>query len=673
MTQTSTRRASLGAGIGLVAAALAWALGALPFMRTVELKTYDLRVRALTDPRKANPDIVIVSIDDASVRKMEPQVGRWPWPRMVHATLIDFLSRAPARVIAYDILFGERDRRSFELQGETWTGEESDRLLSEAVAKAGNVVVSADVTAADPLAKETMVATAQALGRSAMPQSTAFEARPSVMPPFADLASAASSIGHTFLVLDPDGPARMAVPAVRAAGRTIPSLAVATALRALGAPTSSVRLEGDTLQVGPARVPLVDVLVPSADGPPTTHKRMVIRFTGPAIDDTGQPTYREYPFYDLFYSELQLQSGQKPFVDPQVFRNKVVIVGTTAAGLHDVFTVPFAAGKMPGAQVHANVIDDILAQRFMQPGSAPVNLSMLVAAAVLVGVAGLFFGVWWAVAVAMVAALAVAGLSAWQYSAGTWVEVARPLVGVALSLFGVTAYQYFVEGREKRLVKHVFSRFVSRDVFDQLMADPTRARLGGERRDMSVLFSDIRGFTTFTERGRAEDVVAQLNEYFSAMVPAVFAHRGTVDKFVGDMIMALFGAPLDDPDHPDHALQAALAMLATLDTLNAKWATAGMPQLGIGVGINSGDMIAGNIGAESIMSYTAIGDAVNLGSRLESQTKEFGARIIISEATRARLKGRYDMKPLGTVTVKGRSEPVQIFEVRPMVSAQQGV
>ncbi len=673
MTGTSARRLALGCGLGLAAAALAWALGALPFVRTVELKTYDLRVRTLTDPRRANPDIVIVAIDDASVRKMEPQVGRWPWPRMVHASLIDYLSRAPARVIAYDILFGERDRRSFDLQGETWTGEESDRLLTEAVARAGNVVAAADVTAADPLAAETLAATAAALGRSAIPDSPAFESRPSVMPPFAELASASALIGHTLLVLDPDGPARMAVPAVRAAGLAVPSLAVAAALRAAGAPASSVRVERDALRVGSALVPLVEVPVPSADGPASTHKRMVIRYTGPAIDDAGRLTYKEYPFYDLFYSELQIQSGQKPFVDPQVFRNKVVIVGTTAAGLHDVFTVPFGSGKMPGAQVHANVIDDILAQRFMEPAGPQANVTLLVAAAVVVGATGAWFGVWWAVASAVFAVLGVAGIAAWRYDAGLWIEVARPLAGVALSLFGVTAYQYFVEGREKRLVKHVFSRFVSRDVFDQLMADPARARLGGERRDMSVLFSDIRGFTTFTERGRAEDVVAQLNDYFSAMVPSVFAHRGTVDKFVGDMIMALFGAPLDDSDHPDHALQAALEMLETLDALNAKWAAAGLPQLGIGIGINSGDMIAGNIGAESIMSYTAIGDAVNLGSRLESLNKEFGARIIISDATRTRLKGRYDMKPLGTVTVKGRSEPVRIFEVRPMVSAQQGV
>jgi adenylate cyclase len=242
-------------------------------------------------------------------------------------------------------------------------------------------------------------------------------------------------------------------------------------------------------------------------------------------------------------------------------------------------------------------------------------------------------------------------------------DLAQPVLAAAIAAFGGTAYQYVVEGREKRQVKRTFSRFVSKDVYAQLVADPEAARVGGARRDMSVLFADIRGFTTFTERGEPEEVVAQLNAYFSRMVEVVFAHQGTVDKFVGDMVMALFGAPLADPDHADHAVRAALGMLDALGDQNARWAGEGRPALEIGIGVNSGDMVAGIIGSDTVMSYTVIGDAVNLGSRLESLNKEYGTRLIISEATRVRLKGRYDMKPLGDVTVKGRSEPVSIFEV----------
>ena len=166
-----------------------------------------------------------------------------------------------------------------------------------------------------------------------------------------------------------------------------------------------------------------------------------------------------------------------------------------------------------------------------------------------------------------------------------------------------------------------------------MLANPALAELGGRRRTMSVLFSDMRGFTAMTERGDPEALVAQLNEYFSRMVEVVFAHHGTIDKFVGDMVMALFGAPLDDPDHADHAVATAVEMVRALEVLNARWVQEGRPALGIGIGVNSGEMIAGNIGSASIRSYTVIGDAVNLGARLESLNKEYGTTIIISAAT----------------------------------------
>jgi adenylate cyclase len=179
-----------------------------------------------------------------------------------------------------------------------------------------------------------------------------------------------------------------------------------------------------------------------------------------------------------------------------------------------------------------------------------------------------------------------------------------------------------------------------------------------------VLFADIRGFTTATERGEPEAVVAQLNEYFSRMVEVIFAHHGTIDKFVGDMVMALFGAPVDDRQHADHAVSAALAMSAALGELNQRWTAEGRPTVEIGVGINSGGMIAGNVGSESIMSYTVIGDAVNLGARLESLNKEYGTRIIISDTTRGRLTGRFNLRHLGEVVVKGKTQAVGIWEVK---------
>jgi adenylate cyclase len=260
--------------------------------------------------------------------------------------------------------------------------------------------------------------------------------------------------------------------------------------------------------------------------------------------------------------------------------------------------------------------------------------------------------------------LLFAWLSLAMFARGTWLNVTQPMLGVSLALFSGVAFQFFVEGREKRKMQRLFGQYVSKDVFARLVANPELARLGGERREMTVLFSDIRGFTTVTERGRPEETVQMLNEYFTKMVEVVFKHRGTLDKFVGDMVMALFNAPLDDPDHAEHAVRAALEMIEELQRLNARWKAEGrFATLDIGIGINTGPMIAGNIGSEAIMSYTVIGDAVNLGSRLESLNKQYGTRIIISDATKTQLSGRYLFRPLGDVVVKGKTQPVAIFEV----------
>ena len=407
---------------------------------------------------------------------------------------------------------------------------------------------------------------------------------------------------------------------------------------------------------------------------------MLINYRVPALvknaDGRLVRPYPSYSFHQLFGAEQDILTGEKPRIDPAVFKDKIVFIGLTASGLLDVFGTPMGtdeSGSMPGVQLHASMTDGILANRFITPASTRSRVAALFVTAIAIGLLAAFVPFTWGVA----ASLAVLGGWTWftigAFKSGSWLNLVQPLAAGVLALFFGTAYQYFVEGREKRKVAKLFGRYVSRDVYTQLMSNPERAELGGARREMSVLFSDIRGFTTVTERGNPEELVAQLNEYFSRMVAVVFRHHGTVDKFVGDMVMALFSAPLDDPAHAEHAVAAAVEMVTELRELNQGWAARGMAQLDIGVGVNSGDMIAGNIGSSSIMSYTVIGDNVNLGSRLESLNKEYKTRIIISDATRTRLTTPYDVRPLGDVVVKGKSKAVAIFEIKvqaPLIEVQ---
>jgi adenylate cyclase len=318
---------------------------------------------------------------------------------------------------------------------------------------------------------------------------------------------------------------------------------------------------------------------------------------------------------------------------------------------------------MPGVEVHANVLDDLLHNRYLI--QLPFRLSWVIGFLFLSLVLALVLYTSLAVATGAVLAQLAAYLAVaqWAFTRHLQLPVVPVIFSWSLSVILGFAYQYWIEGAEKRKVSRIFSRYVSKDVYHQLLDNPSAAELGGKRALITVLFSDLRGFTSISEKLSPEAMIAQLNEYFSEMVKIVFQHQGTIDKFVGDMIMALFNAPLPDPEHADHAVQCGIAMNRKLDQMNEVWRQQGRPELHCGVGINSGDMAVGNVGAETIRSYTVIGDNVNLGSRLESQCKEYKAEIIISEFTRAQLKHDYPIQELGDVLVKGKSRPVKIFRV----------
>lgn len=625
----------------MIGAILALGLSVAGILTPVENATYDWRLRFNARAADARTDIVIVDINDSSLATVEPVFGRWPWPRAVHAYLIDYLKRAGARVIAYDVLFLEPDSRGAFMMGDTpMSGTASDAQLAASIARAGNVVLLSDATY-DGLASG---ADAAELLPSSLPGQTwtgeGYRGRPALRLPNALFADNVAAVGHNALIQDERdrGTVRSFEPFLEFNGRfSVPSLGVAAALLASGK---------------------------NGDGIPRDGTRMLLNYHGPYAGTNGTPLYPTISAFDVLLSEEQAASGQTPAIDPSVFRDKVVFVGVSAAGLHDVVVTPFNnSGSTPGVFLHAAQADDVMSGRFLRRAPVWSLVALTIAMGLVTGIVALSFAVWPALLTTLVSAGVYVVLVTVAFGRGWWIDAAAPLAATAIAAFAGLNWNYFVEGRDKRRVKKLFGRYVSKSVFDQLEANPSLAELGGSRREMSVLFSDIRGFTSASERTDPEAVVAQLNEYFSEMVRVLHAHHGTLDKFVGDLVMGLFGAPVHDPQHADHAVEAAKEMVKALKGLNARWAERGLPAFEIGIGINSGEMIAGNIGSDTIMSYTVIGDAVNLASRLESLNKDFGTSIIISDATRQRLTRSMDMQPLGEVTVKGRAQKVAVFAV----------
>ena len=662
------RKLVAGVLIGLGSAAIILLLSSAGALEKAELAAYDWRIRTAARLRRS----ARTSSSSTSTKRRSATWRRSSAAGRGRASCSagwsNYLNRAPARVIAIDFTFAEPDGTlGARIGGTEWPAEKSDLAFAEALKGSRASVLLADAryvgTEGDARQRASRLERAgQAISSRRRPS-----IRPAmVLPPFPALLDAATLIGHNYLPLDPDGTARRMPPFVREGDRFVPSLGIGAALLAGGFRPDEVVLEGDAIVFRDRRMPLVATRVNDLDNPQRQHDQLttLINYQAPFLTG-GERAFTSYEVRHLLASEEQLQTGQKPRVDPAVFKDKIVFIGLASSGLVDVFSTPFGVdkGTMPGIQLHATMADNLLSNRFIRPASRGARIATVIAAALLVGLMAALLPFTPAAAGTLLAAAGWTWFSLASFKDGVWLNMAQPLMTMGVALFAGTTYQYFVEGREKRVVKKLFGRYVSRDVYQQLLEHPELAELGGRRREMTVLFSDIRGFTTMTEKGNAEALVTQLNEYFSKMVEVVFRHHGTVDKFVGDMVMALFGAPVEDADHAEHALAAALEMVSELGKLNRKWLEEGKAQLDIGIGINSGDMIAGNIGSTSIMSYTVIGDNVNLGSRLESLNKEFKSRIIISDATRTRLRTARELRPLGEVTVKGKSLAVSIFEV----------
>jgi adenylate cyclase len=598
-----------------------------PFLEVLEQKTLDLRF-ALRGRIAPGPETVIAAIDEKSIHEF----GRFPWPRSVWAHIVDRLTEEGAKVVAFDVFFTEPEN------------EESDARFEKAISSSGRVVL--------PLVFDVSEAGFQDTGFRAGDVDALFPsaftvirnpdgpfvpvAAAKVLPPLDRFSSAAQSLAAINMVPDSDGTLRWEVLAIEFNQDFYPALALQAARMYQGLSMQDMALDRNSgVDVGSTRIP-TDV-----------RGRMLINYRGPA---------GTFPFYSLSdIVEGKIAAGS--------FKDKIVLIGATAIGIYDLRVTPFS-NNMAGIEKHANVVDNILRRDFIIRTQANVYLLIFLFAVVL-GVSIPRLDARFGAMLFLALLVGYIAFVCWLFaSKGIWFNLVYPAFTVFFVYTSQTAYRFFTEERRARDIRRMFSSYVAKRIVDELIRDPSKARLGGERKEITVLFSDIRGFTAFSEKHQPEEVVSLLNEYLTAMTDIVFEYEGTLDKFVGDAIMAIWGAPIGQPDHAERAVKCALAMIEKLKKLQAKWASEGKYVIDIGIGINTGDVVVGNMGAEGKkMDYTVIGDSVNLGARLESLTRQYNNHIIISEFTNERVKGVVETRELGTVTVKGKQQPVIVYDV----------
>lgn len=556
-------------------------------------------------------NVVIVEIDEGSV----DEFGRWPWPRNYHSRLIDVLVRCGVKLIVFDILFIEHDKNNpfFDIELSRATSKYADKIVyanfiideMESVVEGGRHVLKTVSTLKNP---------------------------------YPELDIALMHKGLVNAEPDSDGVLRRA--------------RLQRELR--GFMHYSIDLVVAAIFKGVTPKELLN-------GIPNNYKVLLpINFRGGEnlnVERTGRFRFKTYPFNQLLNSSI-----------PDMFKkfwvkDKIVLVGSTTLGAYDHYPTPFSE-NYPGVVFHADVIDNLIAGDYIRAIPLKVTIIIILCLALFCAfllpvTQGIIGSILVAIVVMMYSFLTYYLFKEYQYA----IDYVAPMLGLVLTYMAVLLYRFMSEEKEKRWIKKTFGTYVSPAVIDQIMADPNKLRLGGVRTNMSILFSDIRGFTTMSEGLPPEGVVEILNEYLTKMTGVVFETRGTLDKFIGDAVMAFWGAPVPQADHAKRAVKTALMMFRELRLLREKWEKEGKTLMDIGIGINTGDAVVGNMGSTERMDYTIIGDNVNLASRLESLNKQFSSHIIISESTYELVKDLITVESLGNVKVKGKEKEVAIYKV----------
>lgn len=666
------------------------------FVSRLERDTLDVRFQ-LRGRTPVDPRIIIVDIDQES----QEVLGRWPFPRRYFARLLDYLREDGARVVAFDITFSQPDETARPLKNLRDEMEEKrkkgqpvnptllqqiarlqkeydyDQQFADSIQRFGKVVLGNfflyTKTDLQGVTREALERYANNLAYFPFPQvvpdSTAqgeqgrlrliqIYDNQHLLPKGAEannlaltgaVASEIGGSGFFNVIIDPDGVVRqipLALPFGLDADRANWDFYASIDVQALRL-YFGLKNDQTVLHFGDAGVTAIE-FGPKLKVRPDPVSRMMVNFHGPV---------RSYPYVSFADAAL------KKFA-PGTFRDKIVLVGASATGIGDLRVTPYGALDFPGVEIHANLLDNILNQQYLVHGAPQVLTDIG-----MIFLFGIPLGMWLAIVqprwmvLGIVLLIPFTGIVYWAFLHGWWLNFIMPgLFTLVPNVSLVALYRVLIEEQEKRKVRGAFQQYVSPEVIRRLLVDPERVK--PRKTPVTVLFSDIRGFTSISESLDAQELAELLNSYLTEMTRIIFRNQGTLDKYIGDAVMAIWGAPFDEPRHPTRCCEAALSMLARLSDMQKDWRARGMPVLDIGIGINTGIASVGNMGSALRYGYTAMGDTVNLASRLEGLNKEYGTRIIISESTYIALQNESILtRELDLIRVKGKAVPVTIYEI----------
>lgn len=625
-----------GMAAGLIGTAVALAFFLPGWLARWEAKTWDWRVNILAKPSEATDKIRVILLDQSSLDwGKDENALSWPWPREVYGAVIDFCKRAGARSIAFDVLYTEHSKY----------GVSDDQAMADAMRAmpfVSTVFLSRNTGSQTSWPDFAPAPAFQISGMEEWITKTGYKSYAYATFPIPEIAAAAKILANVQMRPDADSVYRRVTLLEVFDGKVMPTLGLANYL-ALH-PQIKMAIAPGKLTIGDKTIPIDD------------KGQAILNFRGP----TG--THKAYSAAAVIQSALLLAEGENPVISTEAFKDAFVFFGFSAPGLYDLRPTP-VSGVYPGVEVFATMLDNLLAGDFIKPTPLAFTIALTLLIALLTGM----FSSWATgttrsvlVYVVFLALPVIICFAA--YRLGYWLPMLVQETAVAVTLVSAGLIYYTTEGKQKAYIKNAFKQYLSPDVIEELIAHPERLKLGGERKPLSVFFSDLEGFTGISEGLDPEALTNLLNTYLSAMTDIIHEEGGTVDKYEGDAIIAFWNAPLEQPDHATRCVRAALKCQARLAQMRPEFYKSLNKNLNMRIGINTGQAVVGNMGSKSRFDYTMIGDAVNLAARLEGINKQFGTYTLISQATKEQLAGAFPTREISRVEVVGRKEPVIIYE-----------